>query len=49
MDVILLERDRLGGVDTECTTAHLTMVTDEPLSGRRVRKTGIQIAGSIQW
>ncbi|HET9371463.1 MAG TPA: FAD-dependent oxidoreductase [Vicinamibacterales bacterium] len=26
--VVLLERDRLAGVDTGCTTAHLTCVTD---------------------
>ena len=26
--VVLLERRRFGGVDTSCTTAHLTFVTD---------------------
>jgi glycine/D-amino acid oxidase-like deaminating enzyme/nitrite reductase/ring-hydroxylating ferredoxin subunit len=30
--VVLLERRRLGGVDTSCTTAHLTFVTDLRLS-----------------
>jgi glycine/D-amino acid oxidase-like deaminating enzyme/nitrite reductase/ring-hydroxylating ferredoxin subunit len=30
--VVLLERRRFGGVDTSCTTAHLTFVTDLRLS-----------------
>jgi glycine/D-amino acid oxidase-like deaminating enzyme/nitrite reductase/ring-hydroxylating ferredoxin subunit len=31
-DVVILERGTVGGVDSSFTTAHLTMVTDEPLS-----------------
>lgn len=31
LKVALIERDQLGGVDTSCTTAHLTYVTDTRL------------------
>ena len=42
----MLERDRLGAVDTGSTTAHLTYVTDWPLPDL-VSSFGKEVAGLV--